>query len=395
MLKKALLAATLVSILSLGLTSILFDTTERAFASSHDLKDQIGSKKSEVGSQKKGRSQLQKELNTLAGEFQGVQSEYEQTIGDIVTTRAELAEAEEELASRKAHLGTRLEAIYKSGEADLLAVLLGSASFPEFLTTLDFMVRLTNSDSNLIASIQELEDELEVTKAKLNEEAATEKSQLDKLDRGKAKLNAALEEQNRKLRTLEGQLAALEEEAREAASKERLAEIRRERARLLALKRERDNRNANNSFNGSTSGGYEAPASGSQSTRGGYYFPVAGSHAFSDTWGAPRSGGRRHKGADIFSARGTPLVAVTSGSARAKSNRLGGLAVWLTGDDGRCYYYAHLNSYGKTGRVSAGTVIGYNGNSGNARGTSPHVHFEIQPGCGSSVNPTPYLRSWE
>jgi peptidoglycan LD-endopeptidase LytH len=133
------------------------------------------------------------------------------------------------------------------------------------------------------------------------------------------------------------------------------------------------------SSGGSTGGGYV----------GNIVCPVAGASAFGDTWGAPRSGGRRHEGVDMLGATGTPLVAVVSGFASFSTNTLGGNAVSLSGSNGNRYYYAHLASWqGSSRSVSAGEVIGYMGDTGNATGT-PHLHFEIHPGGGAAVNPYP------
>jgi len=121
--------------------------------------------------------------------------------------------------------------------------------------------------------------------------------------------------------------------------------------------------------------------------------PVQGPRAFSNDWGQPRSGGRVHQGNDILSPRGTPIVAPVSGNVRHHNSSLGGLSFYLSGDDGNTYYGTHMQSYAASGRVSAGTVVGYNGDSGNARGT-PHLHFEIHPGGGAPVNPYPTLTKY-
>jgi murein DD-endopeptidase MepM/ murein hydrolase activator NlpD len=125
----------------------------------------------------------------------------------------------------------------------------------------------------------------------------------------------------------------------------------------------------------------------------GWVCPVQGHSAFADTWGQARSGGRSHQGVDMIATRGTPLVAVVDGFAQSKVNTLGGNTVALTGADGNRYYYAHLDSWATLGQVTAGTIIGYVGDTGNAKYSTPHLHFEIRPGGGAAVNPYATVRN--
>ena len=129
----------------------------------------------------------------------------------------------------------------------------------------------------------------------------------------------------------------------------------------------------------------------------GMHFPVDDPHDYIDSWLSPRSGGRQHQGIDIFATAGTNLFAVERGViTNMGSNSLGGIKLWLYGESGTTYYYAHLLRFapGITEGmvVEAGDVVGFVGNTGNAATTPSHLHFEIHPNNGPAVNPTPLLR---
>ncbi len=120
--------------------------------------------------------------------------------------------------------------------------------------------------------------------------------------------------------------------------------------------------------------------------------PVRGAVSFIDSWGYPRHQGP-HMGVDLMAATGTPDVAVVSGNVTYKSGGTSGLGAYLRGDDGNLYYYFHLSAYeGGPRHVAQGEVIGYVGNTGDARYTASHTHFEIHPGGGAAVNPYPSVR---
>jgi murein DD-endopeptidase MepM/ murein hydrolase activator NlpD len=100
---------------------------------------------------------------------------------------------------------------------------------------------------------------------------------------------------------------------------------------------------------------------------------------------------RLHQGQDIFAPRGTPVYSATEGYVwRIGENSLGGKTVSVLGAGGRVYYYAHLKDYAenlKTGDyVTPETILGFVGNTGNAKGTPPHLHFGVYTRSGA-INP--------
>jgi peptidoglycan LD-endopeptidase LytH len=136
-------------------------------------------------------------------------------------------------------------------------------------------------------------------------------------------------------------------------------------------------------------------AAAGQVNTGATLCPVQGPVVFTNDWGQPRSGGRTHKGNDIFGVLGTPDIAIVPGTIAQQVGGLGGNAVWLEGDDGVAYYYAHLDHFEGLAprRVNTGDVIGYLGATGNAAGGAAHTHFEVHPGGAGlpAVNPYPTL----
>jgi murein DD-endopeptidase MepM/ murein hydrolase activator NlpD len=126
-------------------------------------------------------------------------------------------------------------------------------------------------------------------------------------------------------------------------------------------------------------------------------FPIAGTATYVHDWLFPRYGPgfRFHLGTDVFAPHGTPIRSPVDGVATTNTQPLGGLTVRVTMDDGTYFYLAHLSGLvdGFTNgmRVQTGDVVGYVGDSGNARGGAPHLHIGIYPQGGAPVDPKPIL----
>ena len=143
-------------------------------------------------------------------------------------------------------------------------------------------------------------------------------------------------------------------------------------------------------------------------------FPARGPIRYSNDFANPRSGGRVHRATDLFGAMGTRMVAARTGTViwlPTSEVGLSGFAMQILGDDGRTYAYYHLGPAGGRlrqavarginlgSRVTRGQLVGYLGNSGNAAGGAPHVHFEIHdnrvkdPYGSNRINPYASLRA--
>lgn len=116
---------------------------------------------------------------------------------------------------------------------------------------------------------------------------------------------------------------------------------------------------------------------------------------FSDTWGESRTGGRAHNGTDIIAPKGGLVISPTKAVVtKIGRDNKGGNYVITANPGGEQFYFAHLDApseFLKIGdELEPGDLIGYVGNTGNARGKSPHLHFGIYY-KGLAKNPFPRL----
>lgn len=294
---------------------------------------------------------IEADLDAATAEWQRAIFELDRTRAQIAETRARIGGLEQRVERIERRLTRRAVIAFTSGPASTIDILLSSATVTEFSDRLEFLGSMTQGDVDLALEHQNAQEALR-----------RERDDLKGLSEQQARevgvLNAARERIDDRLAAITARVNELTEKLKEeqAAAKQ-----------LVVL------------------GQRTAPGSAIQKC------PVAGPNSFVDSFGWPRVG-HMHQGIDLIAPFGTPIVAAHSGTASFSSSSSGGLQAYVRTSGGTFTFYAHLSSYGAGGSVSAGTVIGYVGSTGNA-GSTNHLHFEYHPGGGAAVNPYQMLRA--
>lgn len=304
--------------------------------------------RSELEAAKARLAAAQAEADRAAAALNAAETRLAETERDMATTRRRILGLGSEIERIRARLVQRAVLAFENGPVGTIDVLLSSGSFSEFSDRLEFLGSMAQSDADLI----------------VRQRVATEQ----------------LRRERDQLATLADQQAAATDEARAAAHRASsiVSQIAAEVSRLSTQLRDEIRAI-------SILGQHVIPGAAIS------VCPVRGPNSFVDSFGWPRPGGRIHEGIDMIAPYGTPVVAVNSGNAVRAPNSLGGNAVIVYHAGGTFTYYAHLSSYGASGSVSTGAVIGYVGATGDT--SVNHLHFEYHPGGGSAVDPYSPLRA--
>jgi murein DD-endopeptidase MepM/ murein hydrolase activator NlpD len=287
--------------------------------------------------------------------------------------RDRIAELEDELATIQVRLNDRAASLFIGGGSPQAVALLTSDSVTDAADRLEFASAIAQEDSDLATQVSVQSQELSWQRERLTKAAEQQQTALEQLKAQESAINAKLAGYQERVAELEDQLAA--EQAPPPS---------------VGPSPGNDGNDTNNN-GGGPDDDPNPPVIGSGAIQ---TCPVAGANSFVDSFGDPRPGGRSHEGIDMIAAQGTPVVAVHSGTVHRTSSSIGGYGVVLFHDGSSDWtFYTHFDHYGAYGEgahVSAGTVIGYVGNSGT---TVYHLHFEYHPGGGAAVDPYSTLLS--
>lgn len=284
-------------------------------------------------------------------------------------TRRKIKRRGRRVQELQGRLNDRAREVYMTGPAGVVEAILEADTLADLTARVSFLDALNEADASTAIGIEVEREELRRFEDDLQDLLAQLEELLARLGEQKEELDAKFAQQAEITRSIEAKLAEAEKLVSKL-EKERRAELR---ALLRA-----------------------AAGSGAIDTSGMLKrCPVDRPRSYIDDYGYPRPGGRSHQGNDIFAPQGTPIRAPFAGVADEDSNGLGGLVVFVRASDGTYVYNAHMSRYaGVDGKsVSPGDLIGYVGDTGNARGTPYHDHFELHPGGGGAVSPYPFLNS--
>jgi murein DD-endopeptidase MepM/ murein hydrolase activator NlpD len=295
----------------------------------------------------------------------------------VQTARLRRLEAERGRALRR--LEQHVRAIYVADDPDVLALVLGTASFSDLIDNLDLLGRIGSQDERILAQVERSRDAVAEARtrsvAARREAAALERAVAGRAAEQRAVVERLAASRDALLVAQQGRRAALASIVEdEEHLREEIDALQAESARLAAAIR---------SGQAPSGNPISTPVTGS----GALAWPVSGpvTSGFGPRWG------RMHEGIDIAVPSGTPVGAAAPGTV-IYAGWLGGYGNLVVVDHGGglSTAYAHNSSFAVSvgQRVDTGSVLALSGNTGNSSG--PHVHFEVRVG-GQAVDPLGYL----
>lgn len=318
----------------------------------------------ELGAAEQDLQSARAELDRINQRWQDAEADLARSEDAADAAQQRIDTLQSELATIQRELNRRAAALFIAGGSPQALALLTSDSVGDAVDRLEFASAVAEGDSDLANRVSVETQELAWQQEQLADAIAEQEAAAADLATQQQAIQAELERFASRVGELEDRLA--EEEAAAAAAAD-------------------NTRGAGGGSTDGEGGGTPPPVTGTGWIQ---TCPVNGPNSFVDSFGDPRPGGRSHAGIDMIAAQGTPVVAVHSGTVHRTGSSIGGLGAVVFHDGSSDWtFYTHFDSYGAYGEgshVSAGSTIGYVGNTGT---TVYHLHFEYHPGGGAAINP--------
>lgn len=396
------------------------------------LEEQIGANEKKATNLKTQVDSLDKDLETLEKQLKQLNTDIDVIDDEIKLAGEQLKATTASIQASKSQLSQKLKAAYVTGNDSAIKIIMGADSLASFLTRLEMMKRMSESDRKVIdkfkeeaATLKETKEELQKKQDKLDKKQAEVESNKQEIVTRKAELNATKNEYEATVKELEddykeasdyiaqldknsavyeGYIKNLQAE-REAADKEIEQLIKNYQATTVPTTQGTTLYADNNdpaattaSSGGGQSGGNTSGGGGVYKSNDSWAWPLGSISCYiSSPYGnrsASVSGWSFHGGMDISASGvyGKPIYASRAGTVIAAVWGSTGYGIYAVIDhgDGFSTVYGHCSSLcvttGQT--VSKGQQIGNVGSTGNS--TGPHLHFEVRYN-GAKQNPANYV----
>lgn len=369
---------------------------DRLEAEKVELQNKLEQLRNDEAEKQAYQETLQEQIDVVQEQIDTTRQNINDLNESITELTMKLDKSQEEIQGTIDEFKQRLVALYTAGNVSTLEILLDSKSLSEFTARTELIENMTAHDQELVDKLEAYVEstsaerqECEEQKAEVAELQKTLEAKQDELDQLYADNAAAIEQiqgaegaTENQLEANEEELAAAEQRVQDAIAAQKAAE---EAARQEALQQQQ-------SSGGSTSSSTVVYPSGGGGVEGfNPIWPLPGVSYIS----AGYNGYPGHKGLDIAGPYGTPIVAAADGQViEANSTDSWGMSwgyyVLIYHNGTYTTRYAHMSSVAVSAGqyVTAGTIIGYEGATGNV--TGPHLHFEVYQN-GTRVDPMQFL----
>lgn len=320
---------------------------------------------------------LNAQIAQVTQQIQDETAKLDQLKAQLEVIRAQLAAKEAELAKHIAEYGRSMRLMYKTGTVSPLEMILSAGNFTDLLNRIFFFNDIVRDNRRQVDELRREREVIQALKADMDAKVAEQAQVVASIKAQQAQLEAA----RAQVAAQQAQVAALEAQMQQY--------LQQEQAQRAALQAELQTLILE-SLRAHSSGHFNWPISG-VITQG-----FGCTDLISEPYDPSCPSGHFHTGIDIATGYGTPVVAADGGIVHDLNMVCSwglcgfGHYVVIVHAGGFTSLYGHLSGWavGDGAVVPQGTVIGYEGSTGNS--TGPHLHFEIDLN-GTPVNPLAYL----
>lgn len=414
----AVLSLSVVFSASAGALPVKADSMSSLQQKQANLQQQQKQYDAQIAQLKNDKAKQQQYKDTLDAQIKGLQDLIDNDQSQIDSLNADILRNQKAIASKQAEvkadfdqLKQRVYALYLTGEASDLEIILNARNIMDLADKAEFLQVIAKHDNDLMKKVQNDIDSIQAQQTQIENDRKAATAHQTSLDSNRQALAAKSDEVQKVIASLAASQSQTET-AKAQGEKELQAttqELNQAIADYQALQKklQEQQQQQNGGGNGGGSGGGVTPHNGQ------FVWPVPGFMNITSGYGWRDDPREFHYGIDIASSGiyGKKIVAAASGVVvrsddEEDSGPFGGYGevVVIAIGGNMVLVCGHMSqravSYGDS--VSAGDTIGYVGNSGNSSGA--HLHFEVRENYptrftnlngtttnGQAIDPRPYL----